>query len=119
MKALGEFLRPEFINRVDEVICFNRLDRGELPRHRRASCSSELHDSLEDEGPALHLGRERAWTTSSRSPTPLTYGARNLRRTIQKELEDAMAAQIIDSYEHPVTQIHASMEDGKLVVRSL
>ena len=48
-----------------------------------------------------------------------TYGARNLRRTIQKELEDVMAAQIIDSYEHPVTQIHASMEDGKLVVRSL
>lgn len=48
-----------------------------------------------------------------------TYGARNLRRTIQKELEDVMAAQIIDSYEHPVTQIHASVEDGKLVVRSL
>ena len=48
-----------------------------------------------------------------------TYGARNLRRTIQKDLEDTMAAQIIDSYEHPVTQIHASMEDGKLVVRSM
>ena len=48
-----------------------------------------------------------------------TYGARNLRRTIQKDLEDTMAAQIIDSYEHPVTQIRASMEDGKLVVRSM
>ena len=49
----------------------------------------------------------------------LTYGARNLRRTIQKELEDEMASQIIDSYEHPVTQLHAAMEDGKLVIRSL
>ena len=38
---------------------------------------------------------------------------------IQKELEDEMASQIIDSYEHPVTQLHAAMEDGKLVIRSL
>ncbi len=42
----------------------------------------------------------------------LTYGARNLRRTIQKELEDPMATKIIDSYEHPITQVKATVEDG-------
>ena len=48
-----------------------------------------------------------------------TYGARNLRRTIQKELEDPMATEIIDAYEHPVTQIRAAAEDGAVKLYSL
>ena len=117
MKALGEFLRPEFLNRVDEVICFNRLDEKNFAGIARIMLD-ELQKSLEDKG--LHF----TWDEDVegylvKKSYSATYGARNLRRTIQKELEDVMAAQIIDSYEHPVTQIHASMEDGKLVVRSL
>ena len=117
MKALGEFLRPEFLNRVDEVICFNRLDEKNFAGIARIMLD-ELQKSLEDKG--LHF----TWDEDLedylvKKSYSATYGARNLRRTIQKELEDVMAAQIIDSYEHPVTQIHASMEDGKLVVRSL
>ena len=49
----------------------------------------------------------------------MTYGARNLRRTIQKELEGAIAARIIDSYDHPITHIRAAMEDGKIALQSL
>ena len=106
MKALGEFLRPEFLNRVDEVICFNRI------------MLAELQQSLEDKG--LHFTwDEDVEDYLVKKSYSATYGARNLRRTIQKELEDEMASQIIDSYEHPVTQLHAAMEDGKLVVRSL
>ena len=117
MKALGEFLRPEFLNRVDEVICFNRLDEKNFAGIAHIMLD-ELQKSLEDKG--LHF----TWDEDLedylvKKSYSATYGARNLRRTIQKELEDVMAAQIIDSYEHPVTQIHASMEDGKLVVRSL
>ena len=117
MKALGEFLRPEFLNRVDEVICFNRLDEKNFAGIAHIMLD-ELQKSLEDKG--LHFTwDEDVEDYLVKNSYSATYGARNLRRTIQKELEDVMAAQIIDSYEHPVTQIHASMEDGKLVVRSL
>ena len=117
MKALGEFLRPEFLNRVDEVICFNRLDEKNFAGIAHIMLD-ELQKSLEDKG--LHFTWDEAVEDYLvKKSYSATYGARNLRRTIQKELEDVMAAQIIDSYEHPVTQIHASMEDGKLVVRSL
>ena len=117
MKAFGEFLRPEFLNRVDEVICFNRLDEKNFAGIARIMLD-ELQKSLEDKG--LHFTwDEDVEDYLVKKSYSATYGARNLRRTIQKELEDVMAAQIIDSYEHPVTQIHASMEDGKLVVRSL
>ena len=117
MKALGEFLRPEFLNRVDEVICFNRLDEKNFAGIAHIMLD-ELQKSLEDKG--LHfMWDEDVEDYLVKKSYSATYGARNLRRTIQKELEDVMAAQIIDSYEHPVTQIHASLEDGKLVVRSL
>ena len=117
MKALGEFLRPEFLNRVDEVICFNRLDEKNFAGIARIMLD-ELQKSLEDKG--LHFTwDEDVEDYLVKKSYSATYGARNLRRTIQKELEDVMAAQIIDSYEHPVTQIHASVEDGKLAVHSL
>ena len=117
MKALGEFLRPEFLNRVDEVICFNRLDEQNFAGIARIMLS-ELQKSLEDKG--LHFTWDEAVEEYLvKKSYSATYGARNLRRTIQKDLEDTMAAQIIDSYEHPVTQIRASMENGKLVVRSM
>ena len=117
MKALGEFLRPEFLNRVDEVICFNRLDEQNFAGIARIMLE-ELQKSLEDKG--LHFAWDEAVEEYLvKKSYSTTYGARNLRRTIQKDLEDTMAAQIIDSYEHPVTQIRASMEDGKLVVRSM
>ena len=117
MKALGEFLRPEFLNRVDEVICFNRLDEKNFADIARIMLS-ELQQSLEDKG--LHFTWDEAVEDYLvKKSYSAAYGARNLRRTIQKELEDEMAGQIIDSYEHPVTQIHAAMEDGRLVVRCL
>ena len=117
MKALGEFLRPEFLNRVDEVICFNRLDEKNFAGIAHIMLD-ELQKSLEDKG--LHFTWDEAVEEYLvKKSYSATYGARNLRRTIQKDLEDTMAAQIIDSYEHPVTQIRASMEDGKLVVRSM
>ena len=116
-QLLKSKFRPEFLNRVDEVICFNRLDEKNFAGIAHIMLD-ELQKSLEDKG--LHFTwDEDVEDYLVKKSYSATYGARNLRRTIQKELEDVMAAQIIDSYEHPVTQIHASMEDGKLVVRSL
>ena len=117
MKALQEFLRPEFINRVDEIVYFHQLTEENF-RGIAGIMLEELKAALEEKG--YHFTYDDALVDYLVEKSySLTYGARNLRRTIQKELEDVMAAQIIDSYEHPVTQIHASMEDGKLVVRSL
>ncbi|MBQ7713885.1 MAG: ATP-dependent Clp protease ATP-binding subunit, partial [Oscillospiraceae bacterium] len=111
MKALGEFLRPEFINRVDEVICFNRLDEAHFADIARIMLS-ELQTSLKEKG--LHFTYDDAVVDYLvQKSFSQTYGARNLRRAIQKELEDVMAAKIIDSYENPVTELKAVMADGK------
>ena len=112
MKALNEFLRPEFINRIDEVICFNRLDEANFTDIARIMLG-ELQKSLEDKG--LHFTYDDAVVEYLvKKSFSQTYGARNLRRTIQKELEDVMAAKIIDSYENPVSQLKAVMEGEQL-----
>ena len=117
MKALGEFLRPEFINRVDEIICFNRLDEKNFVS---IACImlDELAASLKEKGFTFTYDGEVAAYLASK-PYSLTYGARNLRRTIQKELEDVIATRIIDSYDHPVTQLRAVMKDGAIDLLSL
>ena len=117
MKALGEFLRPEFINRVDEIICFNRLDEKNFGSIARIMLD-ELTASLKDKGFTFTYDDAVAEYLAGKSYS-MTYGARNLRCTIQKELEDAIAARIIDSYDHPITHIRAVMEDGKIALQSL
>ena len=117
MKALGEFLRPEFINRVDEIICFNRLDEKNFVSIARIMLD-ELALSLKEKGFTFTYDDAVAEYLANKSYS-LTYGARNLRRTIQKELEDVIATRIIDSYDHPVTQLRAVMKDGAIDLLSL
>ena len=117
MKALGEFLRPEFINRVDEIICFNRLDEKNFVSIARIMLD-ELAASLKEKGFIFTYDDAVAAYLANKSYS-LTYGARNLRRTIQKELEDVIATRIIDSYDRPVTQLRAVMKDGAIDLLSL
>jgi ATP-dependent Clp protease ATP-binding subunit ClpA len=117
MKALNEFLRPEFINRVDEVVCFNRLSEENFQVIARIMLG-ELEGSLKEKGIAFTYDDSLIRWLTEKSYS-ITYGARNLRRTIQKEVEDPMATQIIDSYEHPVTQARATVEDGAVKVYTL
>ena len=117
MKALGEFLRPEFLNRVDEVICFNRLDEKNFAGIAHIMLD-ELQKSLEDKG--LHFTwDENVENYLVKKSYSATYGARNLRRTIQKELEDPISVAIIDSYDHPITQIKAVCEDDAVKLYTL
>jgi ATP-dependent Clp protease ATP-binding subunit ClpC len=117
MKALGQFLRPEFINRVDEVICFNRLSEENFKTIARIMLD-ELKTSLGDKGINFTYDDTLLdWLTEK--SYSLTYGARNLRRTIQKELEDPLAMQIIDSYEHPVSQARVTVDEGKIRIDTL
>ena len=117
MKGLEQFLRPEFINRVDEVICFNRLSEENFQSIARIMLE-ELTASLKEKGVTLAYGDELLAYLTHKSYS-ITYGARNLRRTIQKELEDPMAAKMIDSYEHPVSQIRATVEDEGIKIEAL
>ena len=117
MKALEGFLRPEFINRVDEVICFNRLTEENFQRIARMMLD-ELKESLKEKGISFTYDDALVnWLTEK--SYSITYGARNLRRTIQKDIEDTVATKIIDSYENPVTQVRATVRDGSVAVDAL
>ena len=112
MKALQSFLRPEFINRVDEIITFNHLSKAHFAGIADIMLR-ELRESLSQRGLTFQ------WTEDVRDHLvdgaySVTYGARNLRRFIQQELEDPISEVIIDSFESPITGISARMEDGKI-----
>ena len=112
MKALRGFLRPEFINRVDEIVTFNHLSKENFLGIADIMLS-ELRDSLAMRGLSL------SWDESVREllvkeAYSVTYGARNLRRAIQRLLEDPISEKIIDSFEHPISSIALSASDGKV-----
>ena len=114
MGALREFLRPEFINRVDEIITFNHLTEENFLGIADIMLN-ELKQSLNERGLVFD------WTGEVRSALvkkaySVTYGARNLRRVIQKELEDPISERIIDSFNAPITVLHAEVKDGQICV---
>ena len=117
MKALRDFLRPEFLNRVDEIICFNHLSKENFAGIARIMLE-ELRKSLNDKGYTFRYDDTLVDHLVEKSYS-MTYGARNLRRLIQKELEDPMAARIIDSFENPITQISATAADGAVQLYTL
>ncbi|WP_325228849.1 ATP-dependent Clp protease ATP-binding subunit [Oscillibacter sp.] len=117
MKALQQFLRPEFINRVDAVITFNRLSEKDFQSIARIMLD-ELRDSLKEKGITFTYDATLVDFLTKKSYSR-TYGARNLRRTIQKELEDPMATKIINSYEEPIVGINAAAENERVCLHTL
>ncbi len=116
MKALRSFLRPEFLNRVDEIVTFNHLTEENFLGIADIMLG-ELKDSLQNRGLTL------TWDDGIREylvkkAYSLTYGARNLRRTIQRDLEDPISEKIIDSFENPISSIHIQVENGEIQVNS-
>ncbi len=117
MKALRDFLRPEFINRVDEVIYFHQLTEDNFRNIARIMLD-ELKTSLSEKGFGFMYDDSVVDVLVKKSYSA-AYGARNLRRCIQKELEDPMANLIIDAFENPITQLKATAEDGQIKLYSL
>ena len=116
MKALNEFLRPEFINRVDEVVCFNQLSEENF-RAIAALMLSELRDVMAEKNIAL------TWDESLidhlvKEGYSVTYGARNLRRLIQKQIEDAIAEKLIAGRNTKVSAICLSAAEGKVEIET-
>lgn len=114
LKALGEFLRPEFINRVDEIVYFNSLTEENF-RSIAELMLEETRDAIAERGISM------TWNTVLidylvRKSYSVTYGARNLRRTIQKDVEDAIAQKIIDCRGENAGHISVSADDNGVVV---
>ena len=112
MRALKDFLRPEFLNRVDEIINFNHLTEENFLGIADIMLA-ELKESLAGRGLALTWDENiRAYLVSE--AYSVTYGARNLRRTIQRALEDPISEAIIDSFENPISTIHIYVKDNNV-----
>ncbi len=112
MKALSEFLRPEFINRVDEIITFNHLSEENF-KGIADIMLRELRDSLAARGLELTWDEE-VKNLLVKKAYSMVYGARNLRRTIQRELEDPISEAIIDSFEKPISRIAVKVEEDRI-----
>ena len=114
MKALNDFLRPEFINRVDEVICFNQLSEENF-RAIAALMLGEVRDVLAQKDMTL------AWDDSLidhlvKEAYSVTYGARNLRRVIQKQIEDVIAERIVQSHGEKLSAVSLTAANGTVEV---
>ena len=117
IKALNDFLRPEFINRVDEIVYFHKLTEENF-RGIAALMLAELQTTMAERG------MELSWDESvidylTEKGYSITYGARNLQRLIQKEIEDAIATEIIDCRQGAVSRVGLSVKDGKVVVLAI
>ncbi len=116
-KALESFLRPEFINRVDEIITFRSLNEADF-EGIAAIMLGELKNALSEKGiglsyteSALHLIAEKSFSRK--------YGARNMRRYIQKEVEDRLAELIIADYAKSYTLAKIDAKDGEILIHCM
>ena len=115
MKALREFLRPEFLNRVDEIITFNHLTEENFLGIADIMLF-ELQQNLAERGLVVNFSQDvRQYLV--KEAYSVTYGARNLRRTIQKALADPISEKIIDSFENPISAIDISVENGEIALK--
>ncbi|MBQ2911495.1 MAG: ATP-dependent Clp protease ATP-binding subunit [Clostridia bacterium] len=115
LKALSEIMRPEFINRIDEVIAFNQLSEENFKEIAKIMLN-ELTASLKDNGVEFTFDVDVLDYLVKKSYS-IRYGARNLRRTIQKDIEDKVAFMIVSNYMSPVTSVHVSVENDSIVVK--
>ena len=114
MKALKEFLRPEFIGRVDEVILFNSLTKEDLVKISDILIN-ELRGPLQDKGIGLEVGGGVSEIIAEASNGG-GRGARDIRRTIRKQIEDKITDILIDRAEEPVSIIEVTAVDGEIKV---
>jgi ATP-dependent Clp protease ATP-binding subunit ClpC len=117
LKALGDFLRPEFINRVDEIVYFNRLTEENF-RGIASIMLGELRDNLKEKGIGL-IWEDSVLDYLTKKSYSITYGARNLRRQIQKDIEDPLAGKIIDNFDQPFTQVKLASDGEQIQIHTM
>lgn len=115
LKALREFLRPEFLGRVDEIVVFNDLDE-EAFKKIAVLMLDEFKEPLRDKGITFTYTDE-AVAELAKDSVGGTRGARDLRNNIRRKVEDKIAEKIIDNIDNPVTSITVDVSDGDIVLR--
>ena len=116
-RALSTFLRPEFINRVDEIITFRHLDKDDFVKIS-ALMVGQLKDHLMEQGIKLICSDDAIKHIAEKSYSE-KFGARNMRRYIEKNLEDKLASLIIDSYDRKPAGISVDVRDCEIVIISI
>ncbi len=111
-KALSRFLRPEFLNRVDEIVTFRSLDENDFARIA-AIMMGELQTALSERGIKLTF-TDAALGIIAKESYSHKYGARNMRRYIQTHVEDVLAEKIIADFERSITHASVNARGGKL-----
>ena len=114
LKALNDFLRPEFINRVDEIVYFNSLSEENF-RSIAELMLTETSCAIAERGISMTWSAELIDYLVKKSYS-VVYGARNLRRTIQKDVEDAIAQKIIDCRGENAERIYVSADENGVTV---
>ena len=117
IKALEDIMRPEFLNRIDEIIAFNQLTEEDFSK----ICGillGQLKDSVAVRGIRL------SWDDSlvsylTHKAFSIKYGARNLRRLIEKDVENALAAEIIKACDHPLTGAHVTADENGIQIQTI
>ena len=115
MKALKAFLRPEFLNRLDDVICFEHLSEESMTKIAHILLK-ELKASMAEKGIGLTWSEAAAQQLAKMSYSE-TYGARNLRRCIETDVEDRIV-DLIMAQQGAVTRISVGCRSGKLTVQA-
>jgi ATP-dependent Clp protease ATP-binding subunit ClpB len=116
MKALESFLRPEFINRVDEIVVFNRLTRDNFKEICKIMLS-DLSKVLDEKGISFEYTEPLVDYLSDKGFSE-KYGARNLRRIIQTDIEDKIANEIVANYKTPIKKVLVDARDGNVILTS-
>jgi len=113
-KALSTFLRPEFINRVDEIITFRQLDQTDFEQIAKIMLN-DLKLALEEKNITFSCS-DNAVALIAQNAYSAKFGARNMRRYIQTEIEDKLAEIIISDYNKSYTKALVSARNGKLSI---
>ena len=112
MRALGEFLRPEFLSRIDEVIVFRPLDVEDYKKIA-ALMLDEYVSSLKEKGIALTYNQEVCAYLAEKSIHGQS-GARDLRNNIRRMVEDKLAMVLVERGEGAISGVALSVQDGEL-----
>ncbi len=114
MKALESFLRPEFINRVDEIITFRSLTKEDFSAIS-VIMLDQLAEALAERGIRFRYSASAAAYIGENSYSS-RFGARNMRRFIQVNVEDPLANRIIAARDRKIADAYLDMADGSLSV---
>lgn len=117
IKALEEIMRPEFLNRIDEIIAFNQLTEEDFSKICEILLG-QLAESVETRGIRL------TWDDTlvqylTKKAFSVKYGARNLRRLLEKEVENGLAAEIIEACDHPLTGAHVTADEHEIRIETI